>query len=86
MNRKEITEFYEINANGVITSPGQFEGEPLYVVHFWQAYLEGCADRDNGTVIGFDITPEDREEFPEIPRRKRTIRLVQSDQGFITQL
>lgn len=86
MTRAEIIRDYDVDADGVIRSPGKFEGEMLYVPFYWDAYLNGCADRDDGRVLGFDITAEDREMFPELPKRKRTIRLVESDTGFVSQV
>lgn len=85
MTRKDIEEQYQIE-HGIICSPGKFEGEAIYVPHFWEAYLNGCADRDNGTIVGFDITAEDRAEFPELGKRRRTVRLVQRDDGFICEV
>lgn len=74
---------YPVNAAGRITRPGKFEGEPIYAPYFWEAFLNGCADRDSGGVLGFDITDEDRAAFPEIPRRRRTIKLWEDEQGFV---
>ena len=71
--------------DGRITSPGKVEGERVYVPYFWEAYLNGCADRDDGKVLGFDITAEDRQAFPELGR-KRTVRLIQDDQGFVREV
>lgn len=76
---------YNIDAESRITDPGMFEGQKVYVPYFWDVYLNGCADRDDGTVLGFDITKEDREKYPEIPARKRTIRLMQTDSGFVIE-
>ena len=85
MKRAEILRQYDVNERGAITSPGMFEGEMVYLPHFWQAYMDGCADRDDGRILGFNITPDDRAEFPEIPKRKRTIRLYQRDDGFVCE-
>ena len=84
MNRKDIEADYTI-VGGRIQNPGKFEMEMLYVPYFWEAYLNGCADRDNGTVLGFDVTAEDKIEFPELKRR-RTVRLMQRDDGFICEV
>lgn len=84
MCRKDIERDYAVQ-NGVIRSPGKFEGEAVYVPYFWDAYLNGFADGDDGRVLWFRITPEDRAEFPEIPKRKRTIRLYQRDDGFVCE-
>ena len=37
---------YDCDDNGVITSPGKFEGEQNYVPYFWNLGLDGCADTD----------------------------------------
>lgn len=84
MTRQEIESTYTVEG-GIIRSPGQFEGEPLYLPHFWEIYLNGFADRDNGRVLGFDVTVEDKEQFPELKRR-RTVKLYQDDQGFICEV
>jgi hypothetical protein len=31
---------YEAQVRG----PGKFEGQQRYVAHYWQMYLDGCAD------------------------------------------
>src|SRR3990167_6048654 len=36
-----------------ITNPGRFEGENIYIPYFWSAYLNGCADSDDGRVLRF---------------------------------
>ena len=64
--------------------PGKFEGCAPYVSYFWSLYLEGCADRDDGKVLGFDITNEDKALFPELKGR-RTVRLYETDAGFVVE-
>lgn len=85
MTREDILSEYNVDENGTIKDLGKFEGEALYVPYFWDAYLNGCADSDNGRILTFRITREDREQFPEIPARKRTIRLMESDFGFVCE-
>ncbi len=84
MTRKEIEATFTIGTNGRIQNPGQFEGEMLYVPHFWEVFLDGFADRDDGSVLGFDLTAEDKAEFPELKGR-RTVRLYQRDDGFVCE-
>jgi hypothetical protein len=84
--RAGILANYRVNAQGRIVSPGKFEGEMLYVPYFWGAFLDGGADYDDGRVLGFRITFEDRKFFPEIPRRKRVIRLVEDSNGFVHEV
>lgn len=83
MTRAEIEATYKI-VNGRIASPGKFEGEMIYVPFFWEAFLNGRADRDDGTVLGFDVTAEDKAEFPELKGR-RSVRLVERDDGFVCE-
>jgi len=83
MTRQEIESQYTV-VNGRIHSPGQFEGKMVYVPYFWDAFLNGFADRDNGTVLGFDVSPEDKKEFPELKGR-RTVKLYQRDDGFVCE-
>ncbi len=84
MTRKEIESTFTIGANGRIQNPGQFEGEMLYIPHFWEVFLDGFADRDDGSVLGFDLTAEDKAEFPELKGR-RTVKLFQRDDGFVCE-
>jgi hypothetical protein len=65
--------------------PGKFEGEAPYVPYFWEFYLEGGADRDDGRVLGFDVNADDKTLFPELKRRK-TVRLIEDDQGFVREV
>lgn len=82
--RQRIERDYQI-VNGVIRSPGRFEGEAIYVPYFWESYLDGMADYDDGRTLGFKIEAIDRQLFPEISKRKRTIRLYQRDDGFVCE-
>lgn len=84
MTRQEIESQYRI-VNGFIRNPGKFEGERIYVPYFWDAFLNGMADRDNGKVIGFDVTAEDKAMFPELKRR-HTVKLYQRDDGFVCEV
>ena len=66
--------------------PGKFEGCAPYVPFYWEIYLDGGADRDDGRVLGFDITAEDRAMFPELGARRRTVKLFETDQGFVCEV
>ncbi len=83
MTRQEIERDYQVE-NGVIRSNGKFEGEAVYVPYFWDAFLNGMADRDNGRVLGFDLTADDKAMFPELKGR-RTVRLYERDDGFVCE-
>lgn len=69
----------------LVKGPGKFEGEAVYVPYFWDAFLNGFADRDNGTVLGFDVTAEDKAIFPELKHRK-TVKLIERDDGFVCEV
>jgi hypothetical protein len=95
MTRKQIEECYA-NENGIIIEHGKFEGEAIYVPYFWELYLNGMDDsweacisgmddEDDGTIKRFNVSPEDRQEFPELKQR-RTIRLIQRDDGFVCEV
>lgn len=84
MTRKQIEREYHV-VNGRIRTPGSFEGEMLYIPHFWDIAMNGFADRDNGTVYGFDINASDKQEFPEL-KGHRTVKLYQRDDGFVCEV
>lgn len=68
-----------------VTRPGKFEGEAVYVPYFWEAYLDGFADRDDGRTIGFNVSAEDKAIFPEL-RGRKTVRLVEDGAGFVREV
>lgn len=84
--RAKILKEFNVDKHGRIESPGIFEGEMLYVPYYWQIYLDGFADRDNGKILGFDISPDDRVEFPELGKRRKTVKLYQRDDGFVCEV
>ena len=69
---------YEEDAKG----PGKFEGENRYVPYYWSVFLDGFADDDDGKVLSFNVSAEDKENFPELKRRK-VIKLYEDDVGFV---
>lgn len=86
MTRKEIESQYTVRA-GIITNPGKFEGEAVYVPYFWALTLEGAYDDelnhlDAGPVAVFDVTDEDRAEFPELAKARK-VYVHQTDSGFV---
>ena len=68
--------------NGVIVSPGRFEGECEYVPYYWDR--RGGADEDDGDVLIFRVTTEEREQFPLL-RHRKVVRLCQRDDGFVVE-
>ncbi len=83
MTRTEILRDYNVDSGGVIRSPGKFEGEYLYVPYFWDLFLNGCADEDDGDVLRFNVTEKDRMEFPELTD-VHTVTLTECEQGFVS--
>lgn len=81
MTREEIENEYAI-VDGRIQDPGKFEGEPVYTPYFWDAFLNGIVDEDDGETLVFNLTAEDREEFPELEAFKQVL-LWEDDQGFV---
>lgn len=68
-----------------VAHPGKFEGCAAYVPYYWDVFMDGGADRDNGRVLGFDVTAEDKALFPELKRR-RTVRLTETSDGFVCEV
>ena len=85
MNRNEILKTYAVTHHGVIKTPGKFEGEMVYVPFYWDIFLDGFVDRDDGKILSFDVTKEDKIMFPELVKRK-TVKLCQRDDGFVCEI
>jgi hypothetical protein len=83
--RQRYLDEFQVSASGRIASPGKFEGEMIYVPYFWDCFLEGGADSDNGEVISFKLDSTDKTLWPEIPARKRTMRLYERSDGFVCE-
>ena len=81
----ETEEFTVHPGTDIIADPGKFEGQCLYVPYYWRIYLNGFADRDDGQVLGFDVSADDKAKFPSLEHR-RTVKLVESDLGFVCQI
>ena len=86
MTRAEVLAQYDVDANGIIKSPGKFEGEMLYVPALWDIVLDGGSDDeqdDDGLWVStINVDAELRAEWPEIGDTK-VIRLRESEQGFV---
>lgn len=81
MTRADIERDYNV-VDGVIRSPGKFEGEPVYAPYFWDAFLNGMQDEDDGEFLLFNVTDEDRVEFPELQGVSQ-VSLGEDSQGFV---
>ena len=69
----------------IVKSPGKFEGESRYVPYYWESYLNGFADGDDGEVLSFKVEPEDKTLFPEL-RRRKVVKLIETNDGFVTEV
>ena len=74
ITREQIEKDYKIH-DGIIRSPGKFEGEPVYVPFFYDWSLE-CGD---STVM---ITEPDIVQFPELTGYSAII-VGESGNGFV---
>jgi hypothetical protein len=86
MFRDDVLRNYRVDGEGIIRSPGKFEAESVYVPYFWNKYLNGFADEDEGGVLGFKVTSGDRAEFPELGPDDTTVYLWERDDGFVCEL
>lgn len=61
---------YLIDRFGIIRDPGRFKAQPAYAPYFWDSYLDGTFDDEYDTddchVVVFNITDDDRVEYPEL--------------------
>lgn len=79
MTRQEVRERYTVK-NGIIRDPGKFEMQPEWVPAFWERFVDGFCDSDDGEVIRFRLTAEDRKEWG---LKGGWVRLREDDQGFV---
>lgn len=79
--RSHLVEFYKVNKNGIIQSPGKFEGEMLYVPYFWEMFLNGFAD-DLEWCLHFGVSEDDIAIFPELENQSY-VSLICDDSGFV---
>jgi hypothetical protein len=74
----DLASLYRQVCEELAQGPGKFEGEPAYVVPFWNALMEGLDD-GNGLV---EVEPVDRFIWSAL-KGKRFVRLAEDDQGFV---
>lgn len=70
MTREEIKAEFKTSEDGVILSPGKFEGEMVYAPHYYGRIIEGDGEEkelpDGSYSTFFEVTDEERQEFPEL--------------------
>jgi len=88
--RQRVIEDYMV-VSGRVAQLGKFEGEAIYVPFYYEQGLDGGADDtdyedvhgDSGMVREhFDVTPYDRDIFPELEGVSR-VTLHHSSTGFV---
>ena len=84
LTRAQIEADYKVE-NGIIRSPGMFEGECAYLPRFWEVYMNGFADEQSGGILSVLVDADDKAEFPELKRRER-VRFYQRDDGFVCEI
>ena len=77
MTRADVLEMYQVQ-DARITSPGKFEGEPIWVPAFWP----DADQADDGTCYVI-LMAEDHEAWPELMPETYAVVLWEDDQGFV---
>lgn len=85
--REIIKSQYEVGIDGVIKSPGKFEGEMIYAPYFYDLWNSGCYDdleygSESGESAIFRITRDDLKMFPEIGTAQELI-VWEDSTGFV---
>lgn len=68
-----------------VKRPGKFEGQARYIPYFYEVYLDGGADDDDGRVLTFRLNADDKKWFPELKRRK-AVKIEVTDYGFVQEV
>jgi hypothetical protein len=79
--RATIEQDYDVE-NGRIVSPGKFESEAVYAPYFYEAMLSGDGEELGDGELRFDVTDEDRREFPEL-KGVEFVLLSEDSNGFV---
>ena len=76
---RPVTEYEQM-----VERPGKFEGGNRYVPYFWELSMEGYGDINSNT-ISLAVTPEDKQLFPEL-RKRKVIKLLETNDGFVEEI
>ena len=69
-------------SSGIITDPGQFEGESWQILYWYDSFLNGFVDDSGDEWDALSISPEERLIFNLDPAAEYAI-LFHSDTGFV---
>lgn len=87
MTKEEILKTYDVNSDGIIISPGRFEGEMRYIPKFYDWVMVGGSDQvlydsyDRPHDL-FVLDDEIKKEFPELKSYSHIL-LWSDDNGFV---
>ena len=68
---------YEFDERGIISSPGKFEGEMMYLPYFWETSLDGLAYTISNGVFSVEITDDDVKHFAQLLEQERDPKKIQ---------
>jgi len=71
---------YEVK-DGVIISPGKFEGCPEWAPYFWDISLDGFSDNVNGSFMVEVLEPD--KKLYKVLENVREVFLMEDNNGFI---
>jgi len=94
MTRAELLADYDWNEQGIITSPGKFQGQMIYMPAAWDIYMNGFSDDEYDEHEVLVSTVEiDSTDWPEVKRDHRLaegrwylVRFYEDDQGFVREV
>ncbi len=87
MKREDVLSRYRVDENGVITSPGKFEGEKIYMPYFYEESMFGYSQEEEG-VYSVEVYEEDKSEFPELDELENegVVRWIEQDDGRVVEV
>jgi hypothetical protein len=72
-----------VDKDGIITAPGKFEGEPEFVLYYWEQALEGGADEvihgDNEVTYVFTLGKDDFGDHPSLAKLSKRMDVNEGD-------
>ena len=86
--REQALESFEVNKYGIITSPGKFGAEMLYVPHFYAQGIGNVTlwgDENEPPLECHQVMQEDVAAFPELDGQAWVILLISGD-GFVMEI
>lgn len=79
---RKLAEMYEVR-DGIIRSPGKFEGEPVWVPYLYGEHPnDSLFDETNSELLVFEINDEEKKAFPELGGVDYVV-LQEDDLGFV---